>query len=587
MAYKQLIRNLVPYLHRRKWHVIGGFVTLVLANYFQVRVAGVVGAASDAIKNGTGTRHGFVVFALFIVGFTSLLAVCRLLMRLWIVGASRDTEFDFRNDIFAKLQALPPAFYDRQRTGDLISKATNDVEAVRMVLGPGILQFSNSIILFPIAVYHMVAIDLWLTVATMLPLVMLPLIVNYFGNHVHLRFRKVQDHYSVISAMVQENLAGMRVVKAFGQEEAQKGQFADLNREFIHLNMRLAKMQAAFFPMLRMVAGLAVVLLLWVGGALVIRHRITIGQMIEFSLIQLMLFWPMMAFGWTVSLLQRGAASMERIREVLKQPDDPALGVPDGPAAEMADASVELRNLTFRYAADLEPALRGINVRVSSGGQLGIVGPTGSGKSTFAGLIAKLYPVARGQILVGGADINDIPARELRERLSFVFQETFLFSDTIANNIAFGAPDATPDSIRAAAEQSHIAREIEAFPQGYDTMLGERGINLSGGQKQRTAIARAIIRDPRILILDDALSAVDTETEERIIASLREVFRGRTAIIIAHRISAVMHCDEIIVLDNGAIIERGTHAGLLETGGLYADLYEKQLLADAVEMDAG
>lgn len=587
MAYSSLYYGLRPYLRKHWWRITGGVLLLVGANYYQVRVATVVGQASDAIKLGSANARDFVNYALWVVGFTLILAVCRLFMRLLIVGASRDIEYRFRNDIYEKLLRLPPSYYDHQRTGDLISKVTNDVEAVRMVLGPGVLQFSNSAILFPIAIFQMLRIDPLLTVVAMLPMAALPFVVNYYGNRIHQRFRRVQDHYSVISAMVQENLAGVRVVKAFCQEEPQIRLFDQLNDEYVRRNMSLAKIQSAFFPMLHTIAGVAVVVLLWAGASHVVTGRITVGRLVEFSLIQLMLFWPMMAFGWTVSLLQRGAASMERIREVMVLEDDPALGSRAGRVSLPQDSSVEFRNLTFRYTPDRPPALRGITLKVPAGSSLGVVGPTGSGKSTLALLIAKIYPTPPGQLFVGGADVCEIPATELRKRLGIVFQEPFLFSDTIANNIAFGAPTATREQIIEVARLAHIAHEIEQFPHGYDTMLGERGINLSGGQKQRTALARAILRDPEILILDDALSAVDTETEARIIESLREIMRQRTTIVIAHRISAVMHCDNIIVLDGGEIVEQGNHEALLALGGLYARLYEKQQLADSLEREVG
>jgi ATP-binding cassette, subfamily B, multidrug efflux pump len=585
-SMRSLLR-LVPYLRRHKWPLIGGMLALVLTNVFQVRVPRVVGVAMDTIKTQRPAMDVLAAFAVLIVALVLLQGVFRYLMRWWIVGASRDVEFEFRNDIFTKLTSLTPSFYDRQRTGDLMSKATNDVDAVRMILGPGILNLFNTVTIFPLVLFRMLSINAALTGLTMLPILLLPIVVNYYGNRVHRRFRKVQDHYSVISAMVQENLAGIRVVKAFTQEKAQIKQFAGLNEEFIHLNVRLALVQAAFFPMMRILGGLSVVILLWVGGYLVIHGTLTLGSLIEFSLLLVMLFWPMVALGWTVSLLQRGAASMERIDEVMKL--EPAIApLPaNGARASVTEGAIEFRALNFRYAPDTPVVLHDINLKVPSGGRLGVVGPTGSGKSTLACLLAHLYTIDRGQLLIDGADVNDIPLADLRDKVSIVFQETFLFSDTISNNIAFGVAGIEMDEVGEVAAQAHIAPEIEQFPHRYDTMLGERGINLSGGQKQRVAIARALIRDPRIIVLDDALSAVDTETEERIIESLRDAMRGRTAVIIAHRVSAVMHCDQIIVLDDGRIVERGNHEELLGLGGLYASLFRKQLLSEAVELETG
>jgi ATP-binding cassette subfamily B protein len=587
MEYPSLIRGLFPYLRAHRWRIIGGVVLLGVANYFQVAVAGIVGQATDAMKAGSTPASQYVRFAALVVGFTLILGVARLIMRLWIVGASRDIEFAFRNDIFSKLLALPPAFYDRQRTGDLISKATNDVEAVRMVLGPGILQFSNSVILFPIALGQMLWVNSWLTLLAITPLAVLPFMVNYFGNRIHERFRAVQDHFSTLSAMIQESLAGVRVVKAFVQEEAQIERFRALNEENVRKNLSLARMQSSFFPMFRMVAGLSVIALIAVGAIFVMRQRITVGQLVEMSLIQMMLFWPMMAFGWTVSLLQRGAASMERIYEILTLPDDPALHAGSGHPAKPRDASISIRHLTFHYSSDRPAALRDLTLEIPDGGSLGVVGPTGCGKTTLAAILAKLYQVPRGTVFIGGADILDIPATHLRHMLGLVLQEPLLFSDTIANNIALGRPEATRDEIVRVAQLAQIDHEIEMLPDGYDSLLGERGINLSGGQRQRVALARALLRDPRILLLDDALSAVDTETEARIIDSLRLIMRDRTSMVIAHRISAVMHCDRIAVLDEGALIEYGTHDELVAAGGLYASLYEHQLLSEALERDVG
>ncbi|MEI7634361.1 MAG: ABC transporter ATP-binding protein [bacterium] len=581
----RILKSLAPYLLRHKWPLAGGFLALVATNYLQVKTARIVGWATDDMKSGGAVARNFALYACLIVGLTLVLGIFRYLMRMWIVGASRNMEFELRNDFFTKLQLLTPAFYDKQRTGDLMSKATNDVDAVRDFLGPGILQFFNSVILLPLALWRMIMIDPLLTAACMSPMILLPLIVYFFGIRIHERFRKVQDHFSVMSAMVQENLTGIRIVKSFVQETPQKELFAGQNREFIRLNLGLARLYSAFFPLLKVLAGLSVALLLWVGGLMVVRQRITIGLLVEFSLIQVILFWPMIALGWAVNLLQRGSASMDRITEVLRLEPDILEAPPEGAGDVMRDTSIEMRNLDFRYTTDGPLVLRGISMRVPPGGRLGIVGPTGCGKSTFASLLAHLYEVPRGTLFIGGADINDITLTVLRARVSIVFQETFLFSDTIASNIAFGVDDADPEAMRRAASQAHIAAEIESFPHGYETMLGERGINLSGGQKQRTAIARALLRDPGILVLDDALSAVDTETETRIIESLDAALRGRTAIIISHRISAVMRCDEIIVIENGSIIERGTHGHLAGIGGLYASLYEKQLLTEAVEME--
>lgn len=590
------LRRLAPYVRHHGWAFAGGFVALVVANWLQLRAARAVGEGTDAMLAPGARTADFLAAGGAIVGLTALLGGFRFAMRLWMIGASRQVERDLRDDLFAKLSDLPPAYYDGQRTGDLMTRATSDVEGVRMFVGPGVLQLFNTGILFPMAAWRLFQLDWKLAAACLAPVAVLPPLMTWAGGIVHRRHREAQERYSEMSAMVQENLAGARVVKAFAREAEQEALFAELNARCVDANLSLARVQSAFIPGLRAVAGTSLALLLGVGGPAVIEGRVGIGVLVEASVVLGALFWPMIALGWTVSLMQRGTASFTRILSILDLPGEEvtrqaAAGarIAGASSAEStADPSepppaLEFRNLTFRYSPEAPAALSGVSFVLPAGGRLGVTGATGSGKSTLVALAAGLYPAPRGTVFLDGRDVLDIPLPELRTRAATVLQETFLFGDTLAANLAFGAPDADRAAVIDAARRASLHGDVEGFPDGYDTVLGERGINLSGGQKQRAALARALLREPRLLLLDDALSAVDTETEERVLAGLEQAFAGRAAVIVAHRASAVMGCGEILVLDAGRVAERGTHAELLAAGGAYAAMFERQMLSDAVE----
>jgi ATP-binding cassette subfamily B protein len=497
-----------------------------------------------------------------------------------------------RNDFFAHLQRLPLAYFQANRTGDLMSRATNDLNAVRTMVGPAVMYAANTILVFIVALSLMVAIDARLTLYSLIPLPFVSIAVKVFGTAIHRRFERIQAQLSEVSAIVQEALGGVRVVRAYRQEAAELERFRRANLEYVRRNRRLIVLQGMFFPSMSFFLGLGALIVLWQGSRAVLSGRITLGEFVAFNAYLTMLSWPMIAFGWVTNMLQRGMASWKRMLEVLETP--PAIADEPGAARTAATelrGDIEFRDLTFAFGS-APPVLRRISARVPAGTTAALVGVTGSGKSTLIGLLARLHEPPRGAVFVDGIDVRDLPLAVLRGAIGFVPQEPFLFSDTLANNVAFGLDgagragglppdtDARTQRILEAAAVARLDKDVADFPNGYETSVGERGITLSGGQKQRTAIARAVAIDPRILILDDALSAVDTYTEEEILSRLRAVMRRRTSIVVSHRISTVRDADQIFVLDQGAIVERGTHDELVRRDGMYAELHRKQLLEE-------
>jgi ATP-binding cassette subfamily B protein len=585
-----VVRRLLPFVARYRRQFVIGLACVAVTTAIQLLAPWVLKFAVDDLAEGV-TRAKLGFYCAVLLAVACLGAVFRYLMRLFLIGASRDIEFDVRNAFFARLQLMSPGYYQQRRTGDLMSRATNDLSAVRMMIGPAVMYSANTILVFIVAIILMLSIDPWLTFMALVPLPLVSLSVWYFGSAIHKRFEAIQEQLSHLSAIVQESLAGVRVVRAYRQEAPEIDRFREANLEYVRRNRVLIRIQGMFYPSMTFFLGLGSLMVLWLGSREVIRGRITLGEFVAFNAYLVMLSWPMIAFGWVTNLLQRGMASWKRMLEVLDA--SPDIGDQDVTAAGRQVAltgAIEIRDLVFTYPGFERPALSGVSFRVEAGQTVAIVGATGSGKSTLISLLPRLHEPPRGTILLDGVDVREIPLATLRGAIGFVPQEPFLFSDTIAGNVAFGArplPSGVRKTVPGAIESLHDAaalarldKDVKSFPQGYDTMLGERGITLSGGQKQRTAIARAVMLNPRILILDDALSAVDTYTEEEILTQLRLFMRRRTSIIVSHRVSTVRHADLILVLDHGRIVEQGRHRELVRLGGLYAELHSKQLLQE-------
>ncbi len=581
------LKPLAPYL-RRYWSSFawGGLATL-LYNLSKVAIPLVIGSAIDDM------RHGFKPSSIFhhgllLLGIAAVSAVCLYLNRQIVIGASREIEFDLRNDLFQNLERQSANFYHTHRTGDIMARTTNDLSAVRQLLGPAIMYSANTVVFTAAALPFMLHISPRLTLFAFAPLPIASVVVQYFGARIHTRFERIQAMFSEISAKAQENFAGARLIRAFAQEDAEIASFERANLEYIERSLHLVRLMAMLWPTLEFVLGISLMITLLVGGHEVLLHHITIGQFTSFNVYMVQLTWPMIAIGWVVNLIQRGTASLARLDELLKQQpeiaDDPStLNSPH--AAPEITGSIEFRKLNFSYLPDT-PVLRDVSLSIPAGSSLAIVGPTGSGKSTLVALLPRLFDAPDGEILLDGRPIREFPLADLRASIGFVPQETFLFSSTVADNIALGRPGATPAEIEQAARTAHIATEILEFPNGFGTVVGERGITLSGGQKQRSAIARAVLRDPRILILDDALASVDTYTEEQILTNLRSVMAGRTTIFISHRVSTARHADRIAVLVDGSIVESGTHDELMAFEGYYRTLSEKQHLEEEISITA-
>jgi ATP-binding cassette subfamily B protein len=596
------LRPLFPYLRKYRTGLLLGAVCVLFNNGIWILFPQVIRRAVDSLNQGV-TLEKLKLYALLILAVACAKGIFQFLTRWVVIGISRDIELDLRNDFFEHLERLSYSYYQRTRTGDIMARATNDLNAVRQLLGPAIMYSANTIVFTAGALAFMLAISPKLTMYAFLPLPAVSITIQYFGRRIHERFERIQAMFSDISARAQENFSGARLIRAYVQEEAEIAQFETANQEYIARSLKLVRLMGMLWPTLQLMLGIAIVIVLWLGGREVLNGlsvvslgrfpgttttlhlygSMSVGDFVAFTTYMVQLTWPVIALGWVINIFQRGTASAGRIAEILNEKpaidDSQSVRAADGtPLYTKIQGEIEFCNLNFSY--DGKPILQDINLRIPAGTSLAIVGPTGSGKTTLVNLIPRIQDASPGAVLIDGRPIREYGLEPLRRNIGFVPQETFLFSDTIRENIAFGREDATDAEIRKAAEAANIASDIESFPESYRTVVGERGITLSGGQKQRTAIARAILRNPSILILDDALSSVDTQTEDKILNHLREIMKGRTTIFISHRVSTVRNADLIAVLHAGRIVELGTHQELIALNGYYTDLYNKQLLEE-------
>jgi len=586
---KELFR-LKPYFVRHKWMFILGFVFVTISNICSTSLPRVVGKTIDSIAQSVGKNtfsstdiawHIGLMFAL-----TAGSGFFMFLTRKTMIVASRKIEYELRADVLAALERQPLQYFQRTPTGELMAYSTNDINAIREFFGPAVMYSANTLTTFVFALSMMIALSPLITVMALLPMPFVSFAVYRIGSRVHLLFKDAQDHYAKMTAKAQENLSGVRVIRAYGREEDEIKAFHGMGEGYLRKMMRLVSIEAVMMPIMISLIGLSQVLVLGTGGYLVMRGQATIGDVTQFFIYLNLLIWPVIAIGWVTNLIQRAAASTGRLGRVFDEVPDIADGKETNTTMTAIQGNVEFRNVRMKYAHNLPFALGsdagGISFSITAGETVGIVGETGSGKSSLVNLIPRLFNHTSGELLIDGQPIHSVPLHVLRSAIAIVPQESFLFSMNIADNIRFGKPNASMDEVVEASIIAQMHENVKGFPEGYATLVGERGVTLSGGQKQRTAIARAIIRQPNILIFDDSLSAVDTETEEKILRGLREVMQGRTSIIIAHRISTVKNADRIIVLDHGMIVESGTHEQLVEQGGIYAAMYSRQLLEEEI-----
>lgn len=581
-------QRLWEFLYEHKWNYIIGIVVLLIVDGLQLIAPRILGIVTDGLTNKTINMSHIYLYAGAIILVACIVAILRYIWRMLVMGAARDLEFWLRNKFFAHLETLSPSFYNNYKTGDLMAHATNDINALRMAFGPGVVMITDAFFIPVTTITSMIfTVDIRLTLLAIMPLPLIALLMGVFGRIIQKRHKDVQAAFSELTDKVQENMAGIRVVKSFVQEEYEIDEFLKSNNNYIEKNMNLVKVYGFMFPLVMFIASLSFIVALGYGGYLVVIDSISLGQFTAFIAYLGLLTWPMMAIGQVVNVLQRGIASMKRLNVIFDIEPEIVDGEDVKPITqEELEPSIEFKNLSFTYPGSLQPTLSNISLRIEEGKTLAILGRTGSGKTTLVNLILRMYNLEKGQLIIGGNDINTIPLKTLRESIGYVPQDNFLFSTTIRDNIAFSNIDMNMEKVEQATKFAYVYDNIMEFPLKFDTILGERGVTLSGGQKQRVSISRAIAKDPKILILDDSLSAVDTKTEEKILEGLSHVMKNRTSIIIAHRISTIKNADEIIVLDEGKIVEKGSHEELIALNGLYNSTYQKQLLEEKLENEA-
>lgn len=571
------IKYMLPY--RRKLR--NGLICLLMTRAVGLVAPKLLGFCIDYIKTGTVTTGRLALFAGLFLMVSLVVSAFLYSMRMNLITASRDMEYDLRNDLFAHLEKLSSSFFRRVKTGDIMARATNDLNYVRNFLGPGVMHLAGAIVI-PFAAILMFSIDARLAVLSLIPVPVVSTVVYLLRKSIHARAELRQAQFSEISAMAQENFSGIRVVKAYASEDREAGAFEQACREYIDRNMSLARIDGLLFPLLGLLVGVMLAIIVTVGGRAVAQERITLGDLTAFFGYVGMLMWPTAAIGWVVNMYQTATAALKRINEIFMEEPEIA-DAPDVLPVTDIDGELEFKNVEFQYDGQSEPVLRDVSFKIPTGSTVAIVGRTGAGKSTLVHLIPRLFDPAKGSVLIGGHDVRKLPLEVLRRNIGFVPQEPFLFSTSINSNIAYGVEEASSIEIAEAARVSHILEDLDSFPDGMDTGLGERGVNLSGGQKQRITIGRASIGNPKIIVLDDALSSVDTETEEKILEDLLNATAGSTRIVISHRISTVKNADSILVLDDGKVAEQGTHTELLAQDGLYADMYRRQLLEEEID----